>query len=74
MKLTKAEKQFVLDARERLALDNKDWDKEPFLTLRDARLMSGYRRNQITSHPRWVACPYRLVYINTQHPDNMDAS
>jgi hypothetical protein len=56
--------------RERRNLDATNWDSEPFITHRQLNQMSSWRAHSITCDPKWVDDPYRMVLINTKHPNN----
>ena len=71
MKLTPAEEELVLANRHRLALETKDWSKEPVLTFRDAQTMSMlFLTRMIADRITWVWDPPRELWVNTKHPDN----
>mgnify|MGYP001616681366 FL=1 len=70
MKLTAAETALVLRERERLALDSRDWAKEPFATTRQLIVMSWWTAEQFTER-RWRWDPAAQVMRNVEHQDNV---
>lgn len=71
MKLTKAEKEFVLRERRRIELDSRDWNSEPFVTDKQLAEMSAWRRNMFSENI-WRRDHPACVLRNTTHPDNKD--
>lgn len=71
MKLTEAEKEFVLRERERLELESRDWSKEPFVTDLQLIKMSAHFRQRFYDAPLiWRRSECCFAYMNATHPEN----
>ncbi len=71
MRLSNAEKEHIQRERTRIALDARDWNKEPYVTQVQLREMSPHMRYLFVSKT-WRYDEPADVWRNTVHPDNAD--
>jgi hypothetical protein len=66
-RLSDAEKAYIIANRERIELDNRDWEKEPLITRKDLMTMSSWRASILLADTaRWKLAPDYDVYLNTK--------
>jgi hypothetical protein len=70
MKVTEAERDYVLANRARIELDNRDWSKEPFVT--DKQLLEMSMHVASTTFIDWPYEPKTFRHINPKFLDLID--
>lgn len=66
MRLTKDEKEFLLQYRYRIGLDATDWTLQTYVNDSQLVEMSPHVAQRILRDPLFVRCPFSFRWINTR--------